>query len=72
MATQTTLLDRKQYHELDLIMWDHAERYVEPATAFKLYEQRWRFVDTKQMSAEETACLDALTAQYGHGHMLVA
>lgn len=71
MATQTTLLDRKRYRELDLIMWDQAERYVDPATAFKLYEQRWRFVDTKHMSLEEMACLNDLVDRYGHGHLLV-
>ncbi|MEL7895650.1 hypothetical protein [Vreelandella neptunia] len=65
-------LNRKDYPELDLILWDRAERLVGPKFAFRIYEQRWRFVDQRRLNANECALIKALAHEYGHGQMLVA
>ncbi|QOR39021.1 hypothetical protein HNO52_11205 [Billgrantia diversa] len=67
-----TLINRHKYPELDLILWDRAEAFVEPDVAFHLYEERWRFVDQDRLEEEERELILELMKAYGHGHMLVA
>ncbi|AMD02376.1 hypothetical protein [Halomonas chromatireducens] len=69
---ETTLINRHRYPELDLILWDRAETFVEPDVAFRLYEERWRFVDQDRLEQEEQELILQLKKAYGHGHMLVA
>lgn len=68
----TTLINRRDYPELDAILWDRAEEYVDPQVAFRLYEERWRFVAQGQLGDKERALIARLARVYGHGHMLVA
>ncbi|MCG8394348.1 MAG: hypothetical protein MI745_14815 [Pseudomonadales bacterium] len=67
-----TLIDRKCYPELDLIMWDRADRLVSEKTAFHLYETRWRYVDQKRLGQDEKAMIRRLAQDYGDGVMLTA
>jgi hypothetical protein len=67
---KATLINRHDYPELDLIMWDRAETHIEPAVAFRLYEQRWRFVDKERLGDKEHRLIKALEKTYGR--MLVA
>jgi hypothetical protein len=66
------MIDRKCYPELDLIMWDRADRLVSEEAAFHLYETRWRYVDQKRLKPEEKAMITRLATKYGHGVMLTA
>ncbi|GEN24550.1 hypothetical protein HCU01_24990 [Halomonas cupida] len=68
----TALINRHDYPELDAILWDRAEDRVDPQVAFRLYEERWRFVAQDQLGDRERALIDRLVRVYGHGHMLVA
>ncbi|WP_444677555.1 hypothetical protein [Halomonas sp. E19] len=68
----TKLIDRHDYPELDLILWDRAERWVAPDVAFRLYEERWRFVAHDRLDEGERELIRRLTVAYGRGHMLVA
>ena len=66
------MIDRKRYPELDLIMWDRANRFVAPETALYLYETRWRFINPNQLGRSEKALLDWLVKEYGQGVLLSA
>ena len=66
------MIDRKRYPELDLIMWDRANRYVDPETALYLYETRWRFINPNCLATPEKALLDWLVKEYGQGVLLSA
>lgn len=68
----TIRIDRTCYPELDLIMWDRADRFVEPEAAFHLYETRWRFIDQKRLTEHEHALIERLAKEHGHGVMLTA
>jgi hypothetical protein len=65
-------IKRHDYPELDAILWDRDEDYVDPKVAFRLYEERWRFVDQMRLQDNERALITELARIYGHGHMLVA
>lgn len=65
-------INRHDYPELDAILWDRDEDVVDPQIAFRLYEERWRFVDQKRLQDNERALITELARIYGHGHMLVA
>lgn len=65
-------INRHAYPELDAILWDRAEDYVDPEIAFRLYEERWRFIDQKRLNEDEVALIKKLARIYGHGHLLVA
>lgn len=61
------LIDRQKYPELDLILWDRAERFVEPETAFKQYEIRWKYIDQARITDEEKALVRRLIDEFGQG-----
>ena len=67
-----TMIDRKCYPELDLIMWDHAGRFIATEKAFALYETRWRFVDQTRLENTEKHLIAQLKQKHGHGVMLTA
>jgi hypothetical protein len=69
---ETALINRYEYPELDLILWDRAETFIAPDVAFRLYEERWRFVDQVRLTDEERELILELKKVYGHGHMLTA
>ncbi|QTF91001.1 hypothetical protein [Halomonas sp. BM-2019] len=61
----TRLINRHDYPQLDAILWDRAEQYIEPRTAFRLYEERWRFVVPHQLESNERALIAELIRTYG-------
>ena len=65
-------VDRTDYPELDLILWDRAGRYVPEEVAFAAYEKRWKFVDQKAMTPKEHYLLQRLTETFGNGLFLAA
>lgn len=72
MKNLTQHIDRKEYPELDLILWDRADRLIEPQDAFLKYEQRWRYIDQTCLTAKESWLIEYLTSTYGKGLFLVA
>lgn len=66
------LINRHDYPELDAILWDRGDNYIDPKVAFHLYEERWRFVAQERLRDHERALIAELAQAYGHGHMLVA
>lgn len=65
------IINRHDYPELDAILWDRAEDYIDPEVAFRIYEERWRFVAQNRLKDDERALITELARTYGHGHMLV-
>lgn len=66
------MIDRKHYPELDIIMWDRADRFVAPETALYLYETRWRFIAPNHLGEPEKALVNWLVKEYGQGVLLTA
>ena len=60
-----TMIDRTQYPELNLIMWDRAGHCVPEDIAHHLYETRWRFIDENRLTPRERALIARLEAAYG-------
>ncbi|WP_062064550.1 hypothetical protein [Cellvibrio sp. OA-2007] len=65
-------IDRKEYPELDLILWDRVDRLIVPQDAFLKYEQRWRYVDQAKLTPKECQLIECLTQSYGKGFFLAA
>ncbi len=65
-------LDRTQFPELDLILWDCAARCVSHQVAFSAYERRWKYVDANNLTRHEQALLDFLIQSVGNGLFLAA
>ena len=55
------------YHNLRLLAWNRAGRFVTRAEAFQLYERNWRHVDLNTMGAEEHELVTQLVQEYGNG-----
>ncbi len=67
MSTLQPRINRKEYPELDLILWDYAGEEIDASEAFSRYERRWRYVDQNRLSAKERAFIARLTDEYGNG-----
>ncbi len=65
-------IDRRQYPELNNLLWDLHGNQVEPKVAFDMYEKRWRYVDPKQITPKEKALVQRLTNEFGNGVFLAA
>lgn len=65
-------IDRRQYPELNTIMWDMHCEQVEPKVAFDLYERRWRYIDTTRLTEDERALVLRLTNEFGNGIFMPA
>jgi hypothetical protein len=63
-------IDRKAFPELDLILWDRADRYIPAVEAFHKYEERWRYVDQTCLGEVERLLIADLTKIYGQGLFL--
>lgn len=63
----TDTLNIDGYPQLALLAWNRVVREITGEEAFALYERNWRFVDVGTLTATETALIDRLTEQYGHG-----
>ncbi len=60
-------INRKKYPELDKLLWDIHCKTIEPEVAFRLYEERWAFVDAQKLSAAEKRLIKKLTNLIGKG-----
>lgn len=60
-------IDRSQYPQLNLILWDDARRHIEAEEAFSAYERRWQYVDVPQLLPQEQALIRALEKIYAKG-----
>jgi len=65
-------LNRKDYPELDLILWDVASETILAEDAFKKYETRWRYINPEQLCKKERLMIEELTKLYGKGLFLSA
>jgi hypothetical protein len=65
-------IDRKAFPELDLILWDRADRFIPAAEAFRKYEERWQYVDQACLGSAERLLIADLTKTYGQGLFLSA
>lgn len=66
------LIDRQEFPELDLIMWDNAQRYVSRREAFAIYEQRWSYLNPDKLTPAEKNLIAELTKECGRGLFLSA
>lgn len=71
-AMNNFLINRKEYPELNIILWDMADTYIDPEVAFRMYERKWRHVDEKRLTEKEKNLIAELTRTVGQGYMLVA
>ena len=60
-------INRTHYRELNLIMWDMHQKFVEPKLAFELYERRWGYVDQTKLLSKEKRLIKKLTKDFGNG-----
>lgn len=65
-------INRTEYHELNLLLWDMHKKFVDPQTAFELYEKRWAYVDQNKLSDKEQSLIRKLTENFGHGYFMPA
>lgn len=62
------MLTLDHYPQLRLIAWNRRnELFIDEQEALALYEANWRFIEPKELSAEEAALIERLIQQYGHG-----
>ena len=65
-------VNKADYYELNLILWDWGADLISEEAAFRKYEERWRFIDPKKMANKEKAFVEYLTKEYGRGVFLSA
>lgn len=65
-------INRTVFPELDHLLWDNTARDIPALEAFHKYEERWKFVDERNIQANERMLLDILTAELGQGIFLAA
>ena len=65
-------INRADYKELDLLLWDIRSQFIEPKIAFELYEKRWGYVNQEELSQEERRLIESLTKQFGNGYFMPA
>ncbi|MFY9180549.1 MAG: hypothetical protein WAO12_12360 [Venatoribacter sp.] len=70
--TTNAQIDRQQYPELNLILWDTTQRYLSEERAFNTYETRWKYVDETKLCEAEKALIARLIKEIGKGLFLVA
>ena len=63
---------RGNYPELDKVLWDFHFQKIPASLAFRMYEERWNFVDEKHINQNERQLIDALTDYYGNGVFMAA
>jgi len=60
------------YPQLQQLAWQlHGVEDLSAQEALQLYERNWRHVDSKSLSAEERALIQALSHTLGGGRLLV-
>ena len=67
------LIVPKDFPELGMLVWNRDNaRPIEREEAFELYERNWRHVDAEHLTPAEAQLIEALTQEFGQGHLLVA
>jgi hypothetical protein len=61
------IVETRQFPNLKLLCWNRADPFMTERDAFGLYERNWRFVENRNMRANERALIRRLTEKYGHG-----
>ncbi|MCI4233487.1 hypothetical protein [Dickeya dianthicola] len=57
---------RHDYPELDKVLWDFHTQKVPADLAFRMYEERWSFIDANNISSNERFLIEKLTNFYGN------
>ncbi|UAY90582.1 hypothetical protein KSL88_13665 [Pectobacterium polaris] len=63
---------RGEYPELDNVLWDYHAQKIPADLAFRMYEERWRFIDKNRISQNERFLIEKLTELYGNGLFMAA
>lgn len=63
-------IDRKNYPQLDSILWDTRQELFTHKEALDLYERRWGYVDQLSIQAHEKELIEHLTNTVGNGVFL--
>ena len=65
-------INRAHYHELNLLLWDMHQKFIEPKLALELYERRWGYVDQNKLIKKERNLIKRLTNEFGNGFFMPA
>jgi len=65
-------INRTHYHELNLLLWDMHQKFIEPKLALELYERRWGYVDETKLIEKEKQLIKKLTNAFGNGFFMPA
>ena len=65
-------INRTQYHELNQLLWDMHQKFINPKLALELYERRWGYVDQKKLLTKEKNLINRLTKEFGNGFFMPA
>jgi hypothetical protein len=63
----TPLIELKRYPNLRFLTWQLHQELIREDEAFAVYEREWRHIDVANLTTEEQALIDDLTARYGNG-----
>ncbi len=63
-------INRKLYPELDRLLWDIHSEWIEPELAFRVYEERWGFLEELSLDEKEQNLIQELTHTIGQGIFL--
>lgn len=58
-------IDRKDYPELDQLLWDTKIRLLEPKDALNIYERRWGLVEKEALTPREKELIHNLAKEAG-------
>ncbi|MGV3000767.1 hypothetical protein [Vibrio sp. E150_018] len=65
-------INRTQYHELNKILWDMHEKFINPKTALTMYERRWSMIEKERIHFKEKRLIAQLVREYGNGLFMPA
>lgn len=63
-------INRRDYPELDTILWDIQAETVTAEFAFQMYERRWCYIEPNLLTDDEKLLIESLIKNIGHGHFL--
>ena len=63
-------INRTHYHELNLILWDTHQKFINPKLALELYERRWGYVNHQKLLTKEKSLIKRLTNEFGNGYFM--
>ncbi|GEM_PF-2241821 len=66
------MIDRKNYRELDLLLWDFVPRLLTREHAFRTYEMKWGYVHEDKLTKQERKLIDELIKEYNNDAPFVA